>query len=94
MWIKFALGIVAGIGLITLIGCAANPAAGEKPQAAAPSRGGAELWADNCSRCHNLRPPQSYNDGQWQTVVMHMRMRANLEGGEARLIEQFLQASH
>ncbi|HZK80701.1 MAG TPA: hypothetical protein VFC46_06525 [Humisphaera sp.] len=96
MWFRITLSAVAAIVLIALMGCAgefAGPA--DSTQAtAAPTKGGAQLWADNCSRCHNLRPPQSYNDAQWQTVVQHMRLRANLDGSEARLITEFLQASH
>lgn len=56
--------------------------------------GGAELWAANCSRCHNLRPPQSFSNTQWETIVHHMRLRANLTGEEARAITEFLQASN
>ena len=95
MWIKITLSVLAVTGLLTLIGCATNPS-GETPVASddAAPKGGAQLWAENCSRCHNLRTPESYNDAQWQAVVHHMRLRANLDGSEARLITEFLQASH
>lgn len=53
---------------------------------------GAELWAANCSRCHNIRPPQSFSAAHWQVIVHHMRLRANLTGNETRLITEFLQA--
>jgi cytochrome c5 len=94
------------VGSALLAGCA-NQTTGEKSSgasattqpsnasatvSAAPS--GAQLWADNCSRCHNIRPPQSYNDAQWEAVGMHMRLRANLTGTEQREITRFLQASH
>jgi mono/diheme cytochrome c family protein len=55
---------------------------------------GAQLWADNCSRCHNIRPPDYYSDAQWTVVVHHMRLRANLTGEESRKITEFLQASN
>lgn len=74
---------------------------GAPPAAAAAAAGvdgaepaGAELWAANCSRCHNLRPPQSFSSAQWETIVHHMRLRANLTGEEARAITEFLQASN
>jgi len=57
-------------------------------------KAGAQLWAENCSRCHNIRPPQSFSDAQWQAVVHHMRLRADLTGEEQRKITEFLQASH
>ena len=91
---------------VLLVGCAShnsgdkssNTGATTQPSEASASAsaapGGAQLWADNCSRCHNMRPPQSYSDAQWEAVVMHMRSRANLTGVEQREITRFLQASH
>jgi hypothetical protein len=58
------------------------------------TKGGAELWAETCSRCHNIRPPEYYSDAQWDLIVHHMRIRANLTGAEAREIVKFLQASN
>ena len=87
--------------LVFLAGCGQSGAASAKPAAdehnatqASSSQSGAQLWAENCSRCHNIRPPQSYSDAQWQAVVMHMRLRADLTGPEQRKITEFLQASH
>jgi cytochrome c5 len=83
-----------------LTGCASDktaPATGSPTTAAAVANAGptgAELWANNCSRCHNIRPPQSYNDAQWEAVVRHMRFRADLTGREQREITKFLQANH
>lgn len=59
-----------------------------------PKKSGVELWSDNCARCHNMRPPNEFSAAQWETIVHHMRLRANLTGEEAREITQFLQASH
>ena len=56
-------------------------------------KGGAEL-AETCNRCHNARPPQYYSDGQWDVIVHHMRLRANLTGEEARTIAEFLKAAN
>lgn len=51
---------------------------------------GAKLWAENCVRCHNLRPPDSYSDVEWRIIVHHMRVRANLTAEEHRAILGFL----
>jgi len=97
IWILMALAGAAIAGC-TNQKTASTPAATTEPvvasASAAASPSGAQLWADNCSRCHNIRPPQSYNDAQWEAVVMHMRQRANLTGPEQREITRFLQASH
>lgn len=76
-----SLVLVAGT-----LGCAANMKQSAKP--------GAQLWGENCGRCHNIRPPQSYSDGEWEVVTMHMRGRANLSGEEAEKILEFLQMSN
>jgi len=55
--------------------------------------GGAELWAQTCSHCHNLRDPSSYGPAQWEVAVYDMRVRANLTGDEQRKILEFLKAA-
>jgi hypothetical protein len=57
-------------------------------------KAGSELWAENCTRCHNARPPQYYSDVQWDIIVHHMRLRADLTGQEARAIAEFLKAAN
>ncbi|HZL36288.1 MAG TPA: hypothetical protein VFC78_13300 [Tepidisphaeraceae bacterium] len=72
---------------------ASQPSAPAAPLADS-QKTGAQLWAENCARCHNMRSPQSFSSAQWQTIVMHMRSRADLTGPETRKITAFLQASH
>lgn len=55
---------------------------------------GARVWASNCTRCHNARPSQERTDAQWQTIVLHMRARANLTRADAHLVTTFLQATN
>ena len=55
---------------------------------------GAELWANNCRRCHNYRSPATLTDAQWDVAVLHMRVRANLTGEEHRSILAFLQSGN
>ena len=56
---------------------------------------GEELWSNNCQRCHNLRSPAMQTPVQWQVIVHHMRVRANITGADARAIADFLKsASH
>jgi cytochrome c5 len=55
-------------------------------------KSGAQVWAENCTRCHYVRPPNYYSAAQWGVVVRHMRSRANLTGEEERKVTAFLQA--
>lgn len=56
--------------------------------------GGARLWRENCIRCHTLRLPDERSDAEWDVIVHHMRVRANLTGEEARLITRFLKSAN
>lgn len=55
---------------------------------------GAKAWAENCTRCHNVRDPKELRDDQWVTTIYHMRLRAGLTGQEARDIVTFMQMSN
>ncbi|MCF6312842.1 MAG: cytochrome c [Verrucomicrobiales bacterium] len=61
---------------------------------AVATQSGAELWANNCSSCHNYRDPGAYTDAQWDVASMHMRIRANLTGPDYRAIRDFLKSSN
>ena len=54
---------------------------------------GEELWSNNCLRCHNIRPPKMYTNAQWDVIVHHMRIRANITGQEQRAIVEFLKSA-
>lgn len=52
---------------------------------------GAELYSLNCNRCHAERYPMEWTAAQWQTLILHMRVRANLPASQARRILKYLQ---
>ena len=90
---RAACGVaVAALSLVA--GCASRRgAAGASADATlASDKGGAQLWTENCSRCHNVRSPDYYSPGQWAIVGQHMRVRGYLTGEEERQITAFLQA--
>lgn len=55
---------------------------------------GAEIWANTCTRCHNLREPSEFSDYEWRAIITHMRIRAGLTGRDARDIGAFIMASN
>lgn len=64
------------------------------PEAAVPAKRtltGAELYSIHCNRCHPERYPTERTAAQWKTIMLHMQIRANLPGKQARLILQYLQ---
>ncbi len=55
------------------------------------AKGGAQLWSENCQRCHNTPSPNSFSASQWKTIGMHMQSRALLTNTERDKIISFLQ---
>lgn len=82
--ILFVSLVVLFISIV--IGCASDLSNSEKP--------GALLWGENCGRCHNVRPPSSLTDSEWDVAVLHMRTRASLTEDEAEKIVVFLKAGN
>ncbi len=52
---------------------------------------GAELYAIHCNRCHPERYATERTETQWKTILLHMRVRANLPAKEAKAILNYLQ---
>lgn len=52
---------------------------------------GEDLYAINCSRCHSERYPKEWTPSQWKTLILHMRVRANLPADQAREILKYMQ---
>jgi len=68
-------------------GCATTQAIADKS--------GAQLWGENCLRCHNTPSPADYSDDQWEAVGMHMRVRVHsLSPDEINKIVAFLQTGN
>ena len=91
-------GIAAAILVVVAAGgsTTANGEGNSAPtvdEAKAPTKGGAQLWAENCARCHNYRSPTSYSNAQWEVVMQHMRVRANLTAEEYTKILDFLKSA-
>ena len=55
---------------------------------------GARVYGATCGRCHNARSPLERSDRDWVTIINHMRVRANMTGGQTRNVLAFLQATN
>lgn len=60
----------------------------------AAQKSGAELWAQNCIRCHNIPSPSAYSDVEWETIGLHMQERANMTDEQIEKIVAFLQTAN
>ena len=55
---------------------------------------GAKLWGAYCGLCHNARAGSEFNRLEWDTLLLHMRVRANLPAADAEALRVFLRSSH
>lgn len=99
-----ACGFLAFLTISLAYGCASEKQTGRTTPTTAPAlaaqssvppvKGRAQIWAENCARCHNMRPPDWYSDAQWELAMQHMRVRGYLTGSEQRAIEELLKAGN
>lgn len=77
--------------MVTSLAIVTIPAAAQQERSVSE---GARVYGSTCGRCHNPRSPLEYSDRHWTVIINHMRVRANLTGGQVRNVVAFLQASN
>jgi mono/diheme cytochrome c family protein len=87
-----AITAIYGASSVLAFGADTNaPAAKPAKPVAKKKLTGAELYAINCNRCHPERYATEFNAAQWKTLMLHMRVRANLPAKQAKEILKYLQ---
>jgi hypothetical protein len=86
-FVVLAVSIFSGRGLPAVY---AGPVAAPESPVEKQSRSGAELYATHCSRCHQERFATEFTSAQWKTIMLHMRVRANLTAEDANEIVKYL----
>jgi len=86
--VNFILTFICIAGIISIVsqGC-------KVPEAIA-NKSGAQLWGENCNRCHNAPDPRTYSDNQWDAALEHMRTKALLTDVEVKKVLIFLKSSN
>ena len=84
------------IVLIATISCGSTDGTYKNidPDSVIALKSGAQLWGENCVRCHSIPSPSSYNSTDWETIGLHMKIRANLTAYEAEKIFEFLKSAN
>jgi hypothetical protein len=89
---KIILWCLSGLVGACLLGLGLTPAHAEPEKKAGSKKlTGAELYAINCNRCHPERYATEFTSAQWKTIMLHMRVRANLPAAQAKVILKYLQ---
>tara|TARA_R110002050_G_scaffold258992_1_gene398363 strand:+ start:33 stop:353 length:321 start_codon:yes stop_codon:yes gene_type:complete len=100
--ISRALALIAIVGL-TLVACSSTKnkytdvptdSVADASDEFKIEKSGAQLWGETCNRCHIAPSPADYNDTDWETISLHMRVRANLTEKESKKIEEFLKSAN
>ena len=81
-------GLLAGLTLVLM---SPTPTVAQQADGVAE---GSRVYGNTCGNCHNARSPLERTDREWVTIINHMRVRANLTGGETRSVLAFLQATN
>ena len=82
-----ALGLIATLFLLVPAALGAQ----QDPMAIVE---GAQVFANNCARCHQARAGSERTDLEWIAIVAHMRARANFTKSQAAAVLAFLQATN
>jgi len=85
------LPVLATLGLMTLV--CSNKAADADSQKS-ELKSGAELWAENCTMCHEVEPRSSFNPSQSDAIMRHMREEADLSPEEQEAILEYLKSGN
>ena len=86
MNIKYQMVAFALSAMVWTAGCAGAPV----QDSVVEVERGAQVWRATCARCHNLRPPTEFTEGQWVVIVNHMRTRQDLTKSDAEAVAAFL----
>jgi len=82
------LALIISATLLSTVSCSAERAT------AVGQKSGAQLWGENCVRCHSIPSPSSYNDTDWDTIGLHMKVRANMTESEMDKVLEFLKSAN
>ncbi|MCF6167173.1 cytochrome c [Lutibacter sp.] len=83
-----ATAVIGILTVFTLGSCSTEQVTAYK------NKSGAQLWGENCIRCHNTPSPAAYNDTDWTTIEMHMRIRANLSKEQSEKVFDFIRSAN
>jgi len=83
--IAAATAIFAGAVAVSIAKDAAEAAPAKKKLT------GQELYAISCARCHTERYATERTPAQWKTLMLHMRVRAQIPAAQAKEILKYLQ---
>ncbi|MBI3245490.1 MAG: hypothetical protein HYZ50_03150 [Deltaproteobacteria bacterium] len=86
-WMSLAL-LLAGFSVSALSWAQDTP--GEKNKSLYLR--GNEEWGQYCANCHYAIPPSDRAPHEWDTIMQHMRVEANMPADSAQALLEYLRA--
>ena len=80
--IYILLAFLFTTGALLIDSCAPSKEIAEKT--------GAQLWGENCNRCHSAPAQDQYSKDQWNIIGIHMKLKAGITNDEKIKIVAFL----
>ncbi len=59
-----------------------------------PALDGAKVYAWNCGSCHSERWPKERSDAEWEVIMTHMRVRANMTADQTEAVLRYLKENN
>ena len=84
--ISVIIGFLTAVSSVLIFGCATP--------AMIAGKSGAQLWGENCQRCHNVPAPTAFSKENWEVAGTHMKIRANLTEVEKDKVVDFLKSAN
>ena len=92
--------LLAGVGLALADGTTGESEAestgdtGTSSSAGKKPLDGGKVYAWNCGACHSERWPKERSDAEWEVIMTHMRVRANLTAAQTEAVLDYLQENN
>ncbi len=72
----------------------ANDEAESSAEQSTPVLDGAKVYAWNCGSCHSERWPKERSDAEWEVIMTHMRVRANMTADQTEAVLRYLKENN
>lgn len=59
-----------------------------------PVLDGGKVYAWNCGSCHSERWPKERSDAEWDVIMPHMRVRANMTTAQTEAVLRYLKENN
>jgi mono/diheme cytochrome c family protein len=86
-----SLAALSTLGLLRVVGSNGSDDADSQKGAL---KSGAQLWAENCITCHEVKPRSSFSPQKSDAIKRHMREEADLSPEEQEAILEFLKSGN